>query len=105
MLRPCGPAGKSVHIAIPILSTELEYFKMHGFNYTADVVANGFEQAELETAADARLCVRQIPTKLHLAPAATALHLMQDLPVVQEAAGEAPAGRPEVRGRAPPAAL
>ena len=46
MLHACGPAGKSVHIAIPILSTELEYIKMHGFNYTADVVANGFEQAE-----------------------------------------------------------
>ena len=79
----------------------------------------------LETAADAGLCVRQIPTKLHLAPAATGArlsatrlrhcvhcnrrqvteHAQEDLLAVQEAAGEAPAGRPEVRGRAPPAAL
>ena len=25
---------------------DLEYFKMHALNYTADLVANGFEQAE-----------------------------------------------------------
>ena len=46
MVCACGPAGRSIHIAIPILITELEYFKMHGFNYTTDVVANGFEQAK-----------------------------------------------------------
>ena len=31
---------------------DLEYFKMHALNYTADLVANGFEQAEFRSHAD-----------------------------------------------------